>query len=454
MHLFGTSGIRGIVNKEITPDSCLAIAKALGTTLAVNSKVSIATDTRVSRDVIKSAITAGLLHCGINVTDFGILPTPALVLLTKELGADTGVMITASHNPPQFNGIKLFNGNSLGYSKSQEEEIENIYFTNQSRAVGWRGSGTLTIEHKAKEKYFQLIKGKIPDRNHALRVVVDSGNGAASGFVSELLREIGYDVVPLNDEPNGLFPNRSPEPQEDTLKDTVAFLREKNADLAICYDGDADRVVFCDKEGFLGYNEMIAFISRLVLKKSPNRKVVTTVETGKLLDLSLADLNAEVIRGKVGDVNVAYLVREHNAAIGVEQVGVYIMPQMGYYSDSIFATLLLLSEIRDAAEIRDLFREWPPLFFDKTKIACSGQSKQKVMERIKKMGPIYQTNDINTLDGLRYEFDDSWLLIRPSGTEPAIRIIAEATSKDKMGRLLTSTARAIQQLIEELERSD
>lgn len=170
---------------------------------------------------------------------------------------------------------------------------------------------------------------------------------------------LGFDVIPINDEPNGLFPGRNPEPREDTLEATIEFMRQQNADLAVCFDGDADRVVFCDREVFLGFNEVIAFISRLAVEESKKRRVATTVEMGRLLDQALQNLGVEIIRGRVGDVNVAYLTQELDAAIGVEPVGVYIMPQVGYYPDSIFATLTLLSRIREVGEIRDFLKDMP-----------------------------------------------------------------------------------------------
>jgi len=452
MNLFGSSGIRDVVDGKLTPEFCLSVSKAIGASLPQTAQVCIATDARITRDVVKTAITAGILHCGIDVVDFGIIPTPALALLTRELGFDTGIMITASHNPPEFNGIKLFNDNSLGYSRAQEERIENIYFSNKFRASNWNGVGSLTVANGVREEYFKYIRRKLPvSSGNGLKVVVDPGNGAASNFASRFLRELGYDVLAINDEPDGMFPNRSSEPKEDTLAKTIDFLCEKDADLAVCYDGDADRVVFCDKEGFLGYNEMVAFISRLALRRSKSRKVATTVETGRLLDLVLADLGGEVIRGRVGDVNVAHLVREHDAAIGVEQVGVYIMPELGYYPESMYATALLLGEIADASEIRETYKKWPELFFGKSKIACANITKQMVMDSMRDNYQVPQVKETNTLDGLRYELDDAWLLVRPSGTEPAIRVIAEAESEDKMNRLLKEATKQVRELVELLE---
>jgi len=445
--LFGTSGIRGVVNQDLSPDFCRRVALAIGTTLPPTSTVCIATDTRISRDIIKEAITAGLLSCGINVVDLGILPTPALALLTRESGFAAGIMVTASHNPPEFNGIKLFTENSLGYSQAQEAEIEKVYFEQEFRQ-GKKGS--LEQAQDMKQRYLSFIKGKLsrPGFNHHLKVVVDPGNGAASKFASDVFVQMGLNVIPVNDEPNGLFPGRSPEPKADTLQGTVNFLRQHNADLAICFDGDADRVVFCDKEGFLGFNEPIAFISRLAVKRTGRKKIATTVETGTLLDLAVKDLRVEVVRGRVGDVAVAHLVQELNAALGVEQVGVYIIPEAGYYPDSIFASLFLLSQISDVSEIRQFFQGMPRLFFEKAKVFCPDELKESVMAQVKEKAHLFASDKINTLDGLRLEFPDSWMLIRASGTEPAIRLISESPLQTQTDELISKGKKLVQSLVE------
>jgi phosphoglucosamine mutase len=445
--LFGTSGIRGVVNQDLSPDFCRQIALAIGTTLPPTSTVCIATDTRISRDIIKEAVCAGLLSCSINVVDLGILPTPALALLTRESDFAAGIMVTASHNPPEFNGIKLFTGNSLGYSQAQEAEIEKIYFEQKFRQGK---KGKLKQAQDMRQRYLSFIKGRLsrPRFNHHLKVVVDPGNGAASKFASDIFVRMGLDVITVNDEPNGLFPGRSPEPKADTLQGTVNFLRKHNADLAICFDGDADRVVFCDKEGFLGFNEPIAFISRLTVKKTGRKKIATTVETGTLLDLAVKNLGVEVVRGKVGDVAVAYLAQELNAALGVEQVGVYIIPEAGYYPDSIFASLFLLSQLSNAGEIRQFFQGIPRLFFEKAKVFCPDELKESVMAQVKERIHLFAPVEINTLDGLRLNFSDSWMLIRASGTEPVIRVISESTSQTQTDELISKGKELVQSLVE------
>ncbi len=388
-----------------------------------------------------------MLSCGIDVVDLGILPTPALALLTREMGFATGIMVTASHNPPEFNGIKLFGQDSLGYSEPQEAEIERIYFEQKFRSGK---KGTLKQEHHLKSRYVSFIQNRLRQStfNRHLKVVVDPGNGAASKFATDVLSQIGILVLPINDEPDGRFPGRSPEPKQDTLQGTLDFLRQNNADVAICFDGDADRVVFCDREGFLGFNEPIAFISRLAINKTGKRRIATTVETGTLLDLAVKDLGAEVVRGKVGDVAVASLAKQLDAALGVEQVGVYIFPELGYYPDSIFASLFLLAHLNDAAEIRQFSQSIPRLSFDKTKVPCPNQLKKSVMAQVEKKAHLFAPDKINSLDGVRMEFPGSWMLVRASGTEPVIRVICEAPSQKQTEELISKGKTLVESLVE------
>ncbi len=439
-NLFGTSGIRGIVNKELTLELCEQVGKSLGTIINHPSEVCLATDTRQSRDIIKTSICTGLLSTGVNVTDLGILPTPALALLTREMGFDTGIMLTASHNPPEYNGIKLFNKDTSGYSNSQEKEIEELYYKGLFR----EGKGVLQKGNNMQNNYFSFIKNKLANnkRNSNLLFIIDPGNGAAAGFAGDIFRRLGYRILTLNNEPDGRFPGRKPEPKESTLRRTVDFLNKQGADMAVCFDGDADRVVFCDKEGFLGFDEALAFISMLRVRETGKKKVATTVESGKLLEFALNEVGGELIRGKVGDVNVAYLTKENDAALGVEGVGVYIFPELGYYPDSIFASLYLVSKLEYPGQIREYIQSLPSLSFEKTSLPCPNEAKSFVMLQLKAISPSDMTLADqqplkNITDGLRLEYSDSWMLIRPSGTEPIIRIIAESTSKWQTAKLIT-----------------
>jgi phosphomannomutase len=291
-----------------------------------------------------------------------------------------------------------------------------------------------------------LAKFKQYGTTHRFRIGVDPGNGAASGIATEIFTAFGYSVVPINNTPDGTFPGRSPEPKKETLENTYQFLKDNQLDIALCFDGDADRVVFVDQQGFIGFTESVAFLSYLAVKRSGKKKVAATIETGKLLDNALSDVGVEVVRGKVGDVNVAHLTREIDAAIGVEPVGVYILPEFGLYPNSIVAALTLLNSIKDISEIRAFTNKIPPLYLGQHKISCANEKKDSLKQLIIDNYKAFGSGTINILDGLRMDFGSSWILIRPSGTEPVFRIIAESPSETETERLLNITSATFRKL--------
>jgi phosphoglucosamine mutase len=444
--LFGTSGIRGVVGKELTHEMLLNVGRAVAAGLRPSSNVLVATDSRVSREFVKAAVSMGLLTGGANVIDAGILPTPILAFATVDMGMDAGIMITASHNPPEYNGVKLFTSEGIGYSTGQENEVERIYAEKFFRDVI---SDNYKKENGIVARYTQYLLSQFKQNKKTphFRIAVDPGNGAASGIASKIFSAFGYTVMPINDTPDGTFPGRSPEPKKDTLENTWQFLKDNRLDLAVCFDGDADRVVFVDKDGFIGFTESVAFLCALAVKRSGKKKVVATVETGKLLDNALADLGVEVVRGKVGDVSVAHLVREIDAAIGIESIGVYIMPELGLYPNSIAAALTLLSSVQDISEIRDFFRKVPPLYLGQRKIPCANGKKEALKQMIISNPGAFGSGADNILDGLRMDFGSSWILVRPSGTEPIFRIIAESPSEAETERLLEKADKTLRKIV-------
>jgi phosphoglucosamine mutase len=443
--LFGTSGIRGVVGKDLNYELLWKVGRAIASSLNSTSNILIATDSRLTRDSVKAVVAMGLLSGGVNVIDAGILPTPILVFATVDIGLDMGIMITASHNPPEYNGVKLFTAEGIGYSYSQENEIERIYAEhNFLNAPFARFKRVDNIKTRYIE--YLLAKFKQCGTTHRFRIGIDPGNGAASGIATEIFTAFGYSVITINDTPDGTFPGRSPEPKKETLENTYQFLKDNQLDLVICFDGDADRVVFVDQQGFIGFTESVAFLSYLAVKRSGKKKVAATIETGKFLDNALADMGVEVTRGKVGDVHVAHLMREIDAAIGVEPIGVYILPEFGFYPNSIAAALTLLTSIKDISEIRDFTNKIPPLYLGQHKISCTNDKKDSLKQLIIDNYKAFGSGTINTLDGLRMDFGSSWILVRPSGTEPVFRIIAESPSETETERLLNITSATFRKL--------
>ncbi|MCX6003457.1 MAG: hypothetical protein NTX46_03385 [Chloroflexi bacterium] len=453
--LFGTSGVRGIMHQELDCGLIFNLGMAVATSLPPHARALIATDSRESRIDAKTTFIMGMMASGMHVIDtgyqvygndpslLGIFPTPVLAFITKEMGVDVGIMVTASHNPPEYNGFKFFNADGIGYSRRQEQVVEDIYNQQIFReGIACDYMRDLSI----RRRYYDYVKSncRFDSFKKRFRIVIDSGNGAASKFVSGLFWELGLEIFPINDVADGTFPGRNPEPRPDTLGKTYEFLKSNRADLAICFDGDADRVVFMDKHGFIGFDEAVTFMAALEVKASGKKRVATTVEAGRLLDIALGPLGVEVIRGIVGDVPVAYLARDTKAAIGVEPVGVYIYPDHGYFPDSICAVLTLLKSIEDVGEIREFFQGIPPLFKRQQKIACPNDKKLDVLNHITKNHELLGKGSVNTIDGVRIDFENGWLLIRPSGTEPIIRIIAESLSESDTEKMLSKAGDIVQ----------
>ena len=445
--LFGTSGVRGIVNIELTMDLLHDLGQAIATSLPPQSRIIIGNDTRKSRSEVKSAVEMGLTTSGAHVLDVGILPTPALAYITKHTGVTAGIMITASHNPPEYNGVKLFHADGIGYNREEENVIEQIYSRRDFRTE----SGSIQHAFELQRSYFDYLKEKFGANifQKRFRVVVDPGNGAASKFASKLFSDLGLEVLSLNDTPDGSFPGRSPEPREDTLVETYEFLKKQQADLAVCFDGDADRVVFIDQDGFIDFDKAITFIAYLAVKSSGKKSVATTVEAGKLLELGLQGLGVKIVRGKVGDVPVAHLTRSIDAAIGVEPIGVYIMPEAGFYPNSFLAALTLLQNVKDITDLRHFFSNIPKLYSKQLKITCSNGEKSSLMRKIIKHSKPLGSGVPNIIDGFRLESGDWWLLIRPSGTEPIIRISAESPFEAKTQELIQTATSVITSLMKE-----
>ena len=424
--LFGSSGIR----RKMTDDSFKffeKISKAIGTYFPNGSNICIACDTRLSGEKLKGVVKNALVSCGINVIDLGVLPTTLLAFSSSRF-FDGGVMITASHNPKEYNGIKVFNSNGLGFTKDEQKKVEEIFKLEKFR----NGKGEASykrdvIEYYENELKKVIAKEKIPIRTD-LRILLDPANGAMSGVALKILKDIGMNVEAINNTPDGNFPNHQPEPKEETLKKTIEL--SKDYDFSACFDGDGDRVVFCDGK-FYGYNEGITAVSKFY----GANKVVTTVETGELID----DYIKDVIRVPVGDVNVAEGVLKNGADIGVEQVGHYIFPDIGPFPDTIFPIIIFASKFE--------YRKFNEKFYY-TKYSIEVKNKYEVMKKLNpnlfsKLNP----EKIIDIDGFRLEWKDSWSLVRPSGTEPLIRIIVESKSESKKELILEELKKIVGSVI-------
>lgn len=410
MKYFGSSGIRGVVNKTITPDLALNVGKALGKEY---SDVVIGRDTRPSGDMVKSAIIAGLTSLGADVKDAGMLSTPALAYATRDF--DCGVMVTASHNPAPYNGIKLWNPDGSSFDTAQMEKTERDIDEDHTLPE-WDKIGNVESLKNATRDHIDAILSKF-DRDHDLKVVVDCANGGAYSSTPYLLEKMGCEVITLNAQPDGTFPAHDPEPVEENLVDLSKTVKKTNADLGIAHDGDGDRMVAFDSDGnYLGGDTLLSlFASRF-------DKVVVPVNSSMVIE----ELSKDVIRTRVGDVFVAEKLKESGADFGGEPSGTWIYPGLSYAPDGIYAAALLVN-LTTEIDLKKTIKELPS--YTRRKKAYKVTNKQKTMdELISLYQKEYDQERIDLIDGIRLNYENGWALTRASGTEPKIRITVEATN--------------------------
>lgn len=439
--LFGTSGIRGKVDGEVTTNLALNVGKALATYLNGEGDVVLGYDTRTTNEMFENAITAGLLESGCNVLKIGMVPTPLVGYAVEKLGATAGIMITASHNPSQYNGIKLWNKNGMAYTPSQEEEIERIYYSKNFTETGWENVGDISHIEEIKQEYIDDLLS-IVDIKDGLKVVIDSASGAGSELSPLIFRMAGCEVITLNSQIDGFFPGRNPEPNETNLQDLMKVVVATGSDIGIAHDGDADRMMAIDENGRIGdFDKLLAIISKYMAEKSKNSdiQVVTTVDAGLCMDEAVSELGGEILRTKVGDVNVAEVIIKEVAVFGGEPSGTWLHPDFCMCPDGILSGLRMAEIISKKGPLSKLLDEIPNYPNIREKINCSKEDKIKVMENMEDLLLNAFSNiddmdvyDVNIIDGVRLTFDDgSWVLVRPSGTEDYIRITLESKTDDK-----------------------
>lgn len=424
--LFGTSGIRGLVGSEVTCELALNVGKSLAYYLGNEGTVVIGYDTRTTNKMLDQAICAGLLESGINVVKIGMVPTPLVGYACEKLDADAGIMLTASHNPSPYNGIKIWNKNGMAYTSAQEAEIEKIYAEKSYISVSWDKVGSLSVNEEIKGQYIDDLVNMV-DIKEGLKVVIDCASGAGSEISPLVFRKAGCEVTTLNSQPDGFFPGRNPEPNADNLQNLMKTVVAIGADLGIAHDGDADRMITVDEAGNISpFDSLLALIS-----KEFDGDVVTTVDAGLCMDESV---NGEVFRTPVGDVNVAEVIIEKNAAFGGEPSGTWLHPDFCMCPDGILSGLRMAELVSNKGKLSQLLSEIPSYPNIREKITCSKEAKIKVMENMEDLlkDAFDDVKEINSIDGVRMAFeDDSWVLVRPSGTEDYIRITLESRSAER-----------------------
>lgn len=413
MSLFGSSGIRGLANKEITSELALKVGAAVG---SLYDSVVIAHDPRTSGEMIEHALISGLLSTGCNVARAGMVPTPTLAFAARNY--DCGLVVTASHNPPEYIGIKFWNKDGKAFDTQQQGKIASIIRNKRWKNAKWADIGKVSIKSDVTEEHAAYILKKAGEV--ALKVVIDCGCGAASVLTPFVLREMGCEVITLNSQPDGHFPGRDPEPADANLGLLKNTVKAAGADLGIAHDGDADRMMAVDNKGrFVSGDKMLAFFALREAKKA----IAVPVDTSSVIDDILDGI--KISRTKVGDVYVAEELNKIGGDFGGEPSGTWIFPKMSFCPDGIYAAARLVEIVEKEGRFDKLLDSIPEYPIKRGAFPCKDKKNAmlKIAERLRKFG------EINTIDGIRLDIEDGWILVRPSGTEPKIRVTVESINR-------------------------
>jgi len=452
--LFGTNGIRGIVNKELTPEMAIKIGSTIGTFFK-HAKLLVGYDARTSGPMLARAVIAGLNASGCDVLFAGMAPTPTLQYAVKNRKLDGAVIITASHNPPEYNGIKVVWNDGIELSREQEINVENIFFNDKIAYTKWDKLGKTDEIVGIVDEYIEAIKkhvdvAKITKKHY--HIVVDAANSVGNLTGPHLLRELGCRVTTINGNIDGTFSGRLPEPTPKNLEDLALTVKAVGADLGVAYDGDADRSVFADEHGEIHWGDKtFALVEKQFLRENPNEKIVTPVSSSTLIKDIADKYDGEIVWTKVGSVTVSQTMKKIKAKLGGEENGGIFYGPHQSVRDGAMATALILDVMAKTGEkLSRLLGELPKYFIEKGKIECKEEIKQKVLE---KLVELTRNLNITTIDGVKIWFGDkSAILIRPSGTEPIYRLYAEAKNREKAAQLVNEYTLKLKKIIKNLKK--
>jgi phosphomannomutase len=426
--MISISGVRGIVGRSLTPELLVRLGEAFGTYMR-SGRVVVGRDTRVSGEMVKCAVFSGLLSTGCAIVDVGVVSTPTTTLMIEELGADGGVVISASHNPVEWNALKFFRGDGVYLNAEEGEDLLKIYYSGDFVRKPWDALKSIEFVADAEAHHVDKVLAILDVpliQSRKFRVALDCCNGAGVGVSLRLLRALGCSVEPIHCTPDGLFPH-TPEPNFINLQDLCRFTRERGADIGFATDPDADRIAVVSEEGeFLGEELTLALAVQYVLSRTADkgRPVVINMSTSRVTEDIGNAAGSEVIRTAVGEVNVAEKMEAVKAVIGGEGNGGVIDPRVHYGRDAIVGMGLILEQMaRSGKRCSELAGALPRYAMLKSKLECPAARSREIIRSLKAAAAAAR---VNTEDGLRLDWSDRWVHLRASNTEPVMRIIAEA----------------------------
>jgi phosphomannomutase len=434
----GITGVRGIVGETLTPELVIEFAQAFGTYLD-SGRILVCRDTRASGLMVRSAVTAGLLAAGCEVTDLGICPTPTMQLAVKHFGAGGGISITAGHNPSQWNALKFVRGDGLYLNAMQAEELLDIFHQGEFEKAGWRRVQKQIEKRDATEHHIDVLKSVFDIeaiRARKLTVALDCCNGACALVGPRWLEELGCAALTINDDINEPFPH-NPEPKRETMAQLRAVVKAGHAAVGFAHDADGERIGIVTETGEPLSEEMtLALAADIKLSRTPGA-AVTNISTTQAIEKIASHYNSKVIRTPVGAAYISEAMLEHNAVIGGEGSGAVAIPEVHATSDGAAAIGLILEQMaKTGKRVSELVANLPQYAMLKTHLQVEPNLLFSVLNEIRQEVESAGADEVDLSDGVKLVWKDGWLHVRASNTESMIRVIAEAESEKRANELM------------------
>jgi len=443
--IFRAYDIRGVFGEDLTEEVAARIGAAFATFLGEDKEVLVARDVRLSGEKLRKALVSGLVT-GCNVTDVGIVPTPLLYFAINHLQKDVGIMITASHNPPEWNGIKTFRRKRCFYGKDMEK-IKQIAKKVDLERLG-KKKGRLSSYKGIIQEYMNFVVDKI-EIERRLKVVADTANGTCGLVAPFLFKQLGCKILTLNQNPDGTFPAHLPEPKEETLGELKNKVVKNKADFGVGYDGDGDRAVFVDEKGNVIPGDLTLLVfAKDVLQKSKGAKIVYELSCSMAVEEYVKELGGIPIVERVGHTFIMDKMIEENALFGGEKSSHFYFSECYGADDAIFASLrmaeILSKSDEKLSEMIDSLPKYPSIY--EKNFECPDNLKFAVIEKLRDR---FKDSGLEVLDidGVKLLDKDGWVLLRPSNTEPVIRVSAEAKTEEKLKNLYEFAKKELKHLL-------
>jgi phosphomannomutase len=438
MSIFRAYDIRGIYGKDLTDEIMTRIGEAAGTYSP--GTFTIGRDFREHGAQLEEAFASGLIKTGSNASLLGTCPASLCVFANWKMRNDVAAYVTASHLPAEWNGVKFFHQDGVGFFESENKKLEEISSSRNFRT----GTGSVKKVGGMDEEYANFVAERLKPKR--INVVVDFGNGAACLLVPKIFKKIGVKATFLFDWPDPTFSNRDPEPKPESLTALSKKVVQERADLGIAFDGDGDRAMFVDDTGKVMMTEQDAILFIRDIMKTQRGPVVANVECSDIIENEVKKYGESVFRIPVGHTFLVQETKKHNAVFGVEKSGHICVPKFYWFDDAIINSIYMTELVSKMGQkLSEVVKALPKRLFERIEIDCSDQTKFEVINKIKQKA-IETYENISTIDGVKIVFPDSWALIRASNTSPMLRLSIEARDQKRLDVLKKEMTKLIKRV--------